>query len=96
MSNSDADTLPTLETIAELIKGFQQDVNARFDRLEAKVDRLEKGMEEIQLEIMSLDVRQNRLISQMYDARADVKALTAEMRTKAKDVFGVKPELGRL
>jgi chromosome segregation ATPase len=89
MIDRDADALPTLESIAELIKGFQQDATTRLDRLK-------NNMEEIRGQILGLDVRQDRLISQMYDARADIKVLTAEVRAWAKDVVGVKQELGRL
>ena len=89
MSNPDTDTLPTLETIAELIKGFQKDVSGRLDKLE-------NGVEEIRGQILGLDVRQDRLISQMYEARADIKVLTAEVRSWAKDVVEIKHEIGRL
>ena len=89
MSDPNADTLPTLETIAELIRDFQQNVTARLDRLES-------GLDEVRGQLVGLDVRQDRLISQMYDARADVKVLTAEVRAWSKDVLGIKHEMERL
>ena len=72
MTDRDTDTLPTMETLVELIKGFQQDMTARFDRLETKVDNLENGLEGVRVQVLGLNVRQDRLISQMYDTRADV------------------------
>ena len=96
MTDRDTDTLPTMETLVELIKGFHQDMTARFDRLETKVDNLENGLEGVRVQVLGLDVRQDRLISQMYDTRADIKVLTAEVRAWAKDVIGMKHELERL
>ena len=72
MTDRGTDTLPTMETLVELIKGFQQDMTARFDRLETKVDNLENGLEGVRVQVLGLNVRQDRLISQMYDTRADV------------------------
>ena len=95
MTDRDTDTLPTMETLVELIKGFQQDMTARFDRLETKVDNLENGLEGVRTQVLGLDARQDRLISQMYDTRADIKVLTAEERAWAKDVIGMKHELER-
>ena len=64
--------------------------------METKIDGLEKGLEEVRVELFGVDVRQDRLISQMYDARADIKVLAAEVRGRAKNVVEIKHEIGRL
>ena len=93
MTDRDADTL---ETWIELVKGFQQDVAVRLDRLETKVDSLERDLEEVRVQVVGASVRQDRIMAQIHNARADIKVLTVEVRTGDKDFVGLKQRMERL
>ncbi len=93
MTDRDADTL---ETLIELVKGFQQDVAVRLDRLETKVDGLERDLEEVRVQVVGSSVRQDRIMAQIHNTRADIKVLTVEVRTGEKDFVGLKQRMERL
>ena len=102
MSNPDTDTLPTLETIAQLIKSFQQEVTARLDEVSARLQAVEMKGEELRLQMLGLETRHDRLASQVhemgayvYNHNADLRVLTAEVRAWAKDVMVLRQEVER-
>ena len=106
MIDRDANTVPTLEKLAELIKGFQQDMTTRLDSLESEVktgfSSLEAKGEELRLQMLSLETRHDRLASQVhemgayvYNHNADLRVLTTEVRAWAKDVMVLRQEVER-
>lgn len=117
MSNSNANTLPTLETLTELLQSFRQEVVTRLDGLENTVREMKQDLAQVKDEVRNLaaqveelgvqtvgfDVRQERLTSQLFEVsatvhgnRADIKVLTAEVRAWAKDVMALQGVTGGL
>jgi hypothetical protein len=91
--DKEKDTLPMLETILEAINR----VSERVGNLENKVNqmevRIERRFEDMRLQLMSFDVRIDRIESMGYEAlsvaygvRAYVKVLREEVNAWMKDV----------
>ena len=90
--NNEPDTLPNLDTLIEIVQAFRQDVMARLSGIETNIASINENM-------IGLEVRQDRLLSQVheigaatYNNRADIKVLTEEVRAWAKDVMGLRHE----
>ena len=106
--NSEKDTLPNneaiLNAILELgnkIDSVEQRLNTKIDsveqRLNSKIDALQQDVdsrfEEMRLQMMSFDVRIDRIealthevLNVAYNARADVKVLREEVHSWSKEV----------
>lgn len=68
-------------------------INAQFDAVNIQFDGINAQFEEIRLQMMSFDVRIDRLkamsheiLNVAFSSRADVKVLREEVRSWAKDV----------
>jgi hypothetical protein len=97
MNPNEQDTELTLRTIADMLIEFREETNARLQALE---ERVEQGFEQVRLQMLSVDVRIDRIESTAHEAlsaahellavakntRADVKILTEEVRAWARDV----------
>jgi hypothetical protein len=97
MNPNEQDTELTLRTIADMLIAFREETNARLQALE---ERVEQGFEQVRLQMLSVDVRIDRIESTAHEAlsaaheslavakntRADVKILTEEVRAWARDV----------
>lgn len=84
--NSEPDTLPNNQTLLDAINGLRQKMNAKFEQVDSR-------FEEMRLQMMSFDVRIDRIealthevLNVAYNTRADVKVLREEVRAWAKDV----------
>jgi hypothetical protein len=98
--DKEKDTPPMLETILDAINGVSEHVGnleSKFDQLENKANqvavRIERRFEDMRLQLMSFDVRIDRIESMGYEAlsvaysvRADVKVLREEVNAWMKDV----------
>lgn len=95
--NSEQNPLPTLETIAAILGEMRRETNERFDRMEQRLDGMEQHydqkFEDIRLQMMSFDVRIDRLeaighecLNVAFNARADVKVFREEVRAWATEV----------
>lgn len=105
--NSEPETLPNNQTLLDAIKSLHQEMNAkfaqidarfeqidaRFEQVDAKFTQIDNRFEEMRLQMMSFDVRIDRIealthevLTVAYNARADVKVLREEVRAWAKEV----------
>lgn len=89
-----------IEAINNAVNGLRQEMNERFNNVEARLRRIENENEEIKTDVaemknlqLSFDVRLDRLESMAheslqisYGVRADVKVLRAEVSAWSKDV----------
>ncbi|MGI9036780.1 MAG: hypothetical protein ACR2GD_12175 [Pyrinomonadaceae bacterium] len=85
-SESEKDTLPNSEQILIAINGLRADTSSLRSEMNAR-------FEEIRLQMMSFDVRIDRIealthevLNVAYNARADVKVLREEVRAWSKEV----------
>lgn len=108
MNPNDQITEPTLRTIAEMLQAFRADVTQRFDALENRVSRIEtrldalesrveRGFEHFRLQLMSMEVRMDRLEATGYEAlatakhaRANTTVLTEEVRAWGREIQELK------
>lgn len=88
--NSEQDTLPNNEQILKAIIELRAEMNDKFERVDQK-------FEDMRLQMMSFDVRIDRIealthevLNVAYHARADVKVLREEVRAWAKDVTNLQ------
>lgn len=84
--NSEKDTLPNNEQLLQAILEMRQEMNARFEQFDGR-------LEEMRLQMMSFDVRIDRIealthevLNVAYNARADVKVLREEVHGWSKEV----------
>jgi hypothetical protein len=95
------DTLPMLENILKAINEMRQENDARFQALEERVEKMavnvETRLEDVRLQIMSFDVRIDRLQASVHEAlnivhnvRADVPIMREELNVWSKEVQGMQ------
>jgi chromosome segregation ATPase len=84
---------------AEMNARFEQ-VDLRFEQIDARFEKIDVRFEDIRLEMMSLDVRTDRvealnhkILNVTIDNRADVKVLREEVRAWAKEVQNLERQL---
>jgi len=80
-----------LSAISREIGEFRSEVNARFDRLETRVGRLEMETRESRMEMRAITTRFDRLESRVLEIRADTRDLDDRV-----SVLEGKPHAGRL
>lgn len=90
---SSEETLCNTEQILKAILEFRAEMNSKFDEVNSKFERVDTRFEDMRLQMMSFDVRIDRIealtdevLNVAYNARADVKVLREEVRSWAKDV----------
>jgi hypothetical protein len=95
--NSEPDTLPNLQTVLDAIGNLQQEINARFNQVNSRLDQHDNRCEQMRLEMMSFDARIDRLQAMShenlnigYNLRADVKISREEVSAWSKDVAGLQ------
>lgn len=95
--DSEENTLPNNQTILEAIKSLQTEMNEKFDEVNRKFHQVDKRFEEMRLEMMSFDVRLDRLqamahenLNIAYGVRADVKVLREEVSVWSKEVIDLQ------
>ncbi len=91
--NSEQDTLPNLQTVLDAINNLQQETNARFSQVYAKLNEHDERFEQMRPELMSFDARIDRFPAMShenlnigYNLRADVKILREEVSARSKNV----------
>ena len=91
--NSEQDAFPDNEQLLKAILNLQKEMNANFNRIDVR-------FEDMRLQMMSFDVRIDRLEASShellnidYNARADVKVLREEVRAWAKDVMNLQERI---
>jgi hypothetical protein len=100
MNGNEQDTEPTLRTIAEMLTAFREETNTRLQSLEERVGnietRLEQGFEQVRLQMISIEVRMDRLEAMGHQAmavaktaRADTMILTEEVHALRRDFQGL-------
>ncbi|MDQ3132002.1 MAG: hypothetical protein M3Q99_14735 [Acidobacteriota bacterium] len=99
--NSEQDTFPNNQTILDAVNNLQAFVVAKFDEVDrnfSEVNKrfqvMENRLEDMRLEMMSFDVRIDRLqamshenLNIAYGVRADVKVLREEVSAWSKEVI---------
>jgi len=91
--NSEEDTLPNNQTILDAIGNLRAEMNAKFDEVNRKFHHVDKRFEDMRLEMMSFDVRIDRLqamshenLNIAYGVRADIKVLREVVSAWTKEV----------
>ena len=98
--NSEQNTLPDNQTLLEAIKNLHQEMTAKFEQIDARFgqtdanfSQVDARFEQMRLQMMSFDVRIDRLeaashelLNIAFNTRADVKVLREEVRAWSKDV----------
>ncbi|MCY7376065.1 MAG: hypothetical protein LH472_08855 [Pyrinomonadaceae bacterium] len=99
MNIESQETLLEKNVILEAINSLRQEMNGRFDKIEARLTTVEKDIEEIKNSQFSFDVRLERVEGMAYESlsighnlRADVKILRAEVGAWAKDVMRLEKQ----
>lgn len=100
MSEESKETLIHTNTILEAINSFRQEVNERFNKIEARLSRVENEIADMKNLQLSFDVRLDRLESMAHEAlqvaysvRADVKVLRAEVTAWSQDVMELQQKV---
>ncbi len=95
--NSEQDTLPNNQTILDAINNLRADINAKFDEVDKRFQMVENRLEDMRLEMMSFDVRIDRLqamshenLNIAYGVRADVKVLREEVSGWSKEILDLQ------
>lgn len=91
--NSEQDTLPNNEQILNAINALFGEIQNLRAEMNYKFEQVDVRFEDMRLQMMSFDVRIDRLqalthevLNVSYAARADVKVLREEVSAWAKDV----------
>ena len=90
------DTLPTLETIADMLKLLNQNVTAGFQMMGERLDRLENRVGQLENRVGQLENRVGQLenqVNQLENRLAFIEAAVEEVRVQ---VVGVNVRLERL
>lgn len=89
--NSEENTLPNNQTILDAINTLRADMNAKFADVDKRFQVIENRLEDMRFEMMSFDVRIDRLqamshekLNIAYGVRADVKVLREEISVGQK------------
>lgn len=108
MSNeSGEETLLGKNAILDAISAMRQEMNERFDKVEARLNSVEARLTSVETDVagikelqFSFDIRLERIESAAYESlsighnlRADVKILRAEVGAWAKDVSRLEKQL---
>lgn len=93
MENSEKDTLPNLETVLNAVNGLRQEMNERFDKVEARLTIVETDVQEIKQMQFVFENEFDRLLALSYKSlelshenRAAVRIMRKEISAWAKDV----------
>jgi TolA-binding protein len=103
-NDREKDTLPMLETLVEVVNAMQQQMNAMQQQMSAmqqQMNAMQQEMnarfEDVRLQLMSVDVRLDRMesmehkaLSIAYDVRADVRVMREEINAWSKEVMSLK------
>ena len=100
MNNDSQETLLEKNTVLDAINLMRQEMNTRFDKVEARLTTVETDIAEIKNSQFSFDVRLERVQGMCYESlsighnlQADVKILRAEVGAWAKDVMRLDKQL---
>ena len=95
--NSEENTLPNNQTILDAINTLRADMNAKFADVDKRFQVIENRLEDMRLEMMSFDVRIDRLqamshenLNIAYGVRADVKVLREEISSWSKEILDLQ------
>lgn len=81
--SSEADTLPTLQTVlAEMREGFRS-VNQRLDSLDRRVSAIEHQLEQMDIRADRLEGNVNKALSEVMYLRADFKEFRSQFNQPA-------------
>ncbi len=78
--SSDADTVPTLQTILDKLNEFRAAVEQRFDGIEQRLDGLERRLSIIERQVENMDMRLDGLESFAHQTGSDVLALRKDFK----------------
>ena len=76
---SDNQTIFMLETLTSIVKEFRNELSEFRTTTETRLQAIENSVEQINQELFSLDVWQDRLEAIAHYLRADVKVLRKEV-----------------
>lgn len=113
--NSEQDTLPNLQTILNAINNLREETSKQINDLRedtskqindlrqemtANFNRVDARFEDMRLQMMSFDVRIDRLeasshelLNIAYNTRADVKVLREEVHSWSKEVSDLREKV---
>lgn len=78
--SSEANTLPTLQTILESINDFRAAVEQRFDRLESRVSAIEHQLENMDMRLDGIESFAHQTRSEVLALRKDFKGFRAQFK----------------
>ncbi len=84
--NSVQDTLPNNQTLLTAINNLQQEMNAGFGEINPRFEQMRLQMMSFDVRIDRLEAASHELLNIAFNTRADVKVLREEVRARAKDV----------
>jgi chromosome segregation ATPase len=86
---SDNQTVFILETLTTIVNEFRKEFSEFRTTTESRLQAIENSVEQINQELFSLDVRQDRLEAIAHDLRTDVKVLRKEVLAWRRDVMAL-------
>ena len=88
--SSEADTLPTLQTVLDEMRAGFASVNQRLDRVESRMSGIEARVSAIEHQLEQMDIRADRLegyvnkaLSELFNLRADFKEFKSQFNQPA-------------
>ncbi|HZT57016.1 MAG TPA: hypothetical protein VFA21_00175 [Pyrinomonadaceae bacterium] len=76
-------TSPTLETIVQMLAELREQMNARFDGLETRIERLEARMDGFELRLERVEEQLDRMTSVVHETRADLREVEKRLKEAA-------------
>ncbi|HEY6190533.1 MAG TPA: hypothetical protein VIW80_22975 [Pyrinomonadaceae bacterium] len=81
--SSEADTLPTLQTVLDEMRAGFASVNQRLDRVESRVSAIEHQLEQMDIRADRLEGYVNKALSELFNLRADFKEFKSQFNQPA-------------
>jgi hypothetical protein len=90
---SDNQTVFMLETLTTIVNEFRKEFSDFRVTTESRLQAIEDSVEQINQELLSLDIRQDRILAIAHDLRANTKLLRRETQVWSKDVMALQDEI---
>jgi archaellum component FlaC len=81
--NSEADTLPNIQTVLERIEALAVEMRSGFSSVNARLDGIEHQLEQMDIRFDRLESEINKTRSEMLNFRADFKEFRSQSNQPA-------------
>ena len=81
--SSEADTLPTIQTVLNELREFRSFVGQRFDRLENRMAAIEHQLEQMVIRLDRIESFSHQTRSEVLALRADLKEFRSQLNQPA-------------